>query len=498
MIRSKILKTALEGAQAIASSETPANTGVDNDLVALNPEPETKETADDFFKLDDDSQQKLDEVQKLQDAQDKLEGNKGNVAQEDLWLHRPVGVTKGQPAMSFVEVSHHEKALNACVLAQEGLIEINKIGKSLGQAGELISALESLDTVINTIEKPTPTEAALIQAVGDAIVSGTDVDPAFVTPAMESEVDSSDRRGLIRRIVDKALELIRRFVDWLKTTSRNILAGGVLQDERVNKMKKAISEVKPVKINAPKAIGVEPLELPAILINENTMVGGIHDIPRVIQAFEKQYDELGSYFVQEMNRLQLLVKAFQKQQYIKGELLIPIGLSSTTTTKEIVCYPAQSGESVTVGEISFSPTDSVEFEKAADFLKTISYERYLLEIDEKVKLSGLDFQTLEKFADLYFKSNDQWKEVQKKTIERLEGLTSAAEFLKSRLLVCKNTGDYGGAVLCLSLTQHLAEFNSAVMTSMPQIRASFTKWIEAYINHNLQHYVKVFEKGSSD
>lgn len=73
----------------------------------------------------------------------------------------------------------------------------------------VVSALEDLAYVADTIKQTTPQEAALIQIAVDATMNGTGVDGASVFPAMEA---NEDGKGIVQRI----REIVRRIVEGIK------------------------------------------------------------------------------------------------------------------------------------------------------------------------------------------------------------------------------------------------------------------------------------------
>jgi biotin operon repressor len=131
---------------------------------------------------------------------------------------------------------------------------------------ELITALESLALVADTIRQPTPEEAALIQIAGDTALAGTGLSGGEITPAMEDEASgptvSAKVRSAIEQIVKALKELLARVAKMVREYvghARAAAAGHVgrqkIIKERLMKASHSLNTTEEITVTMPVADG---------------------------------------------------------------------------------------------------------------------------------------------------------------------------------------------------------------------------------------------------
>lgn len=105
----------------------------------------------------------------------------------------------------------------------------------------VVSALEDLAFVADTIDTPNPREAALIQIAADAAMIGTGVDGSAIVPAMEDGGDGKSIATRIKDIIARILAALKEMFLNLYKKIKDYLDG---TERLAQQLKKKISELR--------------------------------------------------------------------------------------------------------------------------------------------------------------------------------------------------------------------------------------------------------------
>lgn len=167
------------------------------------------------------------------------------------------------------EIDHIEKS-------EEVRTAINaEVGDST-RTMELITALESLALVADTIRQPTQQEAALIQIAGDTALAGTGLSGGEITPSMEDNASgvsvSAKVRTAIEQIVKALKELLARVAAMVRKYVQHAraAAGGHVQrqkviKERLMKASHSLNTENEITVSMPVADGKTLTSLSEVL-----------------------------------------------------------------------------------------------------------------------------------------------------------------------------------------------------------------------------------------
>lgn len=148
-----------------------------------------------------------------------------------------------------------EEEIQANVDQIEAVAEMEKTGDEINHAEDAIAVLEELAVIVNEIDKPTPTESALIQLTGDALAAGTDADPNELTPSMEDENGTKTFKekasDVIRKIIEAVRAAIRKIGEMVKkfTTSTNtVILGKAQRSKELREMLRGVKLQAPIQV----------------------------------------------------------------------------------------------------------------------------------------------------------------------------------------------------------------------------------------------------------
>lgn len=483
MRRLKILAT--EGAQALEIGEAPTNNAVDHDQTVID----SSESDPMSNKLTDEQRESVERVKALDAAQDKIERLAEEDISEDLWSPVVKKILPSEPQFP-VETADPEERLQREVQTAQGLVEIEHVSTSLGHATGLIQALEDLEAVASHIDKPTPTEAALLQIAGNAVVAGADADPRQITPAMEDNSDTSDRKGVIRRIVDKVMEMLRKFYEWVKKFVKNMVYGGRLQDQNVERLKTSLKEVKQETAKAPAkpATSIPPIEMPYLMVAADKAVSDTSGVMQAMVVFTQQFDAMGSGIIAEIERLRALAKKSGGDDNIEVELVKPLGLKPGDTELSLPCWPGRLSYVVQVSSQPNVVQSRLDHKTAADVLNSITYALDMAEPEGTVEMLVPDIKTVERIAEAYFKQRESIRQMEAKLGERIDLLQDVTKSIEQQLQSAKNRGDLAKALFCAEFSRVAATLCTVAVRALTQCRGNYHAWMQKYIDYCLNAY----------
>lgn len=115
---------------------------------------------------------------------------------------------------------------------------------------------EVVDTVNGRVSEATPTEARLIELVGDMAAAGTDANPEDIVPTMEAYGDGSATMKRVKENIAKmwawVKQLIARIVEKIKLFFKAAFQSSVALDQRLKKLKEEIEKADSAKFKGGK------------------------------------------------------------------------------------------------------------------------------------------------------------------------------------------------------------------------------------------------------
>jgi hypothetical protein len=452
------------GAAAIDVGDTPSNTAVDTDTVvpadapAQEPAPATDENA--LAGSD-----KLEEVRALDAAEDVLEG----VSQECFRL-------SGVPALSL------EEEIQANVEMAEAIHGLRVVGDTLPTTTGLVQAINDLDVVagqLGDLSTLPASTAALLQVTGQAIVAGTDADATQLAPALEDASDKSDRRGVIRRIIDNILAMVKKFWNWLKSFFKASATLAANEEAKMDALKQRLQLTTSVK--APRATRFAPMQIQALVLSEDKFGAQPNDVMQGAIMFQKQFDALLKDVKSEGERLKKIHEDVELGRPLNAHYFNHPPVVSNV-------FPGRvrlTREFPPVGTAS----DELELRDIADILKDVRFEcEQFLPPDEPEDAAVPDLPTLEKFCAAYFKLNGWRLEQTKAFRHQVEEFDKVIEKLEREIERSRDATRYEDALFRADYLACLIRYQSASLRAVNLSGANYARWMTGYLGEALKRY----------
>lgn len=452
------------GAAAIDVGDTPSNTAVDTDTVVPSDTPvgESPVPTDENALAGSD---KLDEVRELDAAEDVLEG----VAQETFRL-------RGVPAISL------EEEIQANVDVADALNGMQAISDTLPTTTSLAQAISDLDVVAgqlgNLADLP-PSTTALLQVTGQAIVAGTDADASELTPALEDATDKSDRRGIIRRIIDNVLAMVKKFWNWLKKFFEASTVLAAQEESKMDKLKERLQLA--TSTQTPRATRFAPMQIPALVLGEAKFGAQPNDVAQGGVMFHKQFDALLKNVKSEGEWLKKIHHDIEL-----GRPLNPSYFKHGTVVSEV--FPGRVRLTYAFPEPA-QHQEELQLRDVADILKDTTFEcEQFLPPDENEEAAVPDLPTLEKFCAAYFKLNG-WRLEQTKIFRhQMEEFDKVIQKLEREIQSSREASSYEDALFRADYMACLIRYQSASLRAVNLSGASYARWMTMYLGEALKRY----------
>jgi hypothetical protein len=226
-------------------------------------------------------------------------------------------MSDGQDALHFEEYFQDANDLN------------DSIVHDVADADRCLEVTQVLGEMVNTVQsrvsEPAPTEARLIELIGDMAVAGTDAAPEDVVPSLEAYGDGSATIKKVKENIAKmwawVKQLVSKILEKIGYFFKAVFKSSVALDARLNKLKESIAKADPAQFVGGKVM-LSARESAAIAIGQ-VVPGSIDKLHAQLGALEvyKTYF-FGTYHAYLVNRMASLREAVDKFDLAKPDLTL--------------------------------------------------------------------------------------------------------------------------------------------------------------------------------
>ena len=226
-------------------------------------------------------------------------------------------MSDGQDSLQFEEYFQDVNELNDSLV--HDVADVDRCMEVTQVLGEMVS------TVQNRVSEASPTEARLVELIGDMAVAGTDVNPEDVVPSMEAYADGMDTMKKVKENIAKmwawVKQLIEKIIEKTKLFFKAAFKSSVALDVRLRKLSEEISKADSAKFKGGK-IKLTAREAAAIAIGQSVPVSldKLHAQLGVLEVYKTYF--FTAYHAYLVNRMTSLREAVDKFDLAHPDLTV--------------------------------------------------------------------------------------------------------------------------------------------------------------------------------
>lgn len=170
----------------------------------------------------------------------------------------------------LIEAIDPEEILDNAIALESLYSEVNFIASEIDKALDVNLALENLSNLVSRLKTISPEQNTLIQIAGDLAVAGSNINPEYVVPSLESselvvgesgggEEIASKLKGRIQSIIKAILAFIKKLWNTIKDALTRALLSSQQGHAQIESLNDRVKKIKDWSVGKDKKISIKPV-----------------------------------------------------------------------------------------------------------------------------------------------------------------------------------------------------------------------------------------------